>query len=66
MFFTFVTKILLTLLFLNTVCVELKSKIYEYCERNFKKSPTLEIQAYSCNICYIYTCLLDEFLRNAR
>lgn len=54
MFFTFVTKILLTLLFLNTVYVELKSKIYEYCERNFKKSPSLEIQAYSCNICYIY------------
>lgn len=32
MFFTFVTKILLTLVFLNTVYVELKSKIYEYCE----------------------------------
>lgn len=54
MFFTFVTKILLTLLFLNTVCVELKSKIYEYCERNFKKSPSLEIQAYTAVTFAIY------------
>lgn len=66
MFFTFVTKIVDLVFFFNTVYVELQSKIYEYCERNCIKSPSLEIQAYSCNICYTYTCLLDEFLRNAR
>lgn len=43
MFFIFVIKILLILVFFNIVYVELKSKIYEYCERNFKKFFLLEI-----------------------
>lgn len=66
MFFTFVTKILLTLLFLNTVYMLNYKVKYMNAVKEILKSLLHQKFKRTAVTFAIYTCLLDEFLRNAR